>query len=69
MDDLDPALILAYTSFGQPEDRIAAFLTLRSEFLAQLPGELVTTDDNSIVWRLFQLGKNGELSTVQSPKV
>jgi hypothetical protein len=68
MDDFDQILISAYTSFGEPVDRIAAFLELRSEFLARPPVETRNTDGDSIIWRLFQLRKHGKLSTTENAK-
>ena len=55
-------LIETYDTFGKPVDRIAAFLPLRSEFLARLPGRPEGPDGDAIVWRLLQLRKMGKLS-------
>jgi hypothetical protein len=55
----DESLIHAYTSFGESADKIAAFPTVRREFLDRLA---MQDDDGEVVWRLLQLRKAGKLS-------
>ena len=67
MEILDEWLVLAFTSFGTSVDRIAAFQSTRADFLEQLPEEARSAaDDDSIIWRLFQLRKTGRLPKHQS---
>ncbi|GAC1474151.1 MAG: hypothetical protein NVSMB9_23990 [Isosphaeraceae bacterium] len=58
----DGELIRAYASFGKTVDRIAAYLPLRNEFLSHLPERPNGPDDDTTIWRLFQLRKTGMLT-------
>ena len=69
MTAVDQALIDAFTSFGNSVDRIATFRTVRQSFLARLPREVcASTDEDDLIWQLFQLRKKGRLPKHHSPR-
>jgi hypothetical protein len=66
MDNLNEALIRAYTSFDSAVDRIAASGALRNQFLSRLPVEFQSIDDDELVRRLLNLRKRGKLARTQT---
>ena len=67
MNNRDHILIDVYTSLGVSVDRITVFTKHRNAFLALVPADIRSEqDDDHILWRLVQLRKNRKLPTLPS---